>query len=86
MPSRKTATKRKSEAIVEDEKDLKKPKGKLILFFLKQLKEWVEQKALVPHRSIVQIVQKIVQKIIQQSLKSPYYTNFLVSEFILYVY
>lgn len=32
MPAKKTATKRKAEAIVEDEKDLKKVKGKLLTF------------------------------------------------------
>lgn len=32
MPAKKTPNKRKSEAIVEDEKDIKKVKGKLLTF------------------------------------------------------
>lgn len=36
MPAKKTTTKRKSEAIVEDEKDLKKVKGKSLFHELHQ--------------------------------------------------
>lgn len=37
MPAKKTTTKRKSEAIVEDDKDLKKVKGKSLAFSKKGL-------------------------------------------------